>query len=244
MPVPVPVPVKHEHKDHWGSASGGNQENDHWASASSTDEIKPKSLKVSSASVPPYRAFNHMMSRMEMEKQPGEQKSTLLQTLLNTNDKTNRSDKKSSTNKKDDASKNKKTNDKEKDLMQPQLMNHLMDPNMPNQELLPPPSSFGMLSENMQSAMMNPSFLPPLPMSNEMMHNQQPPTLEQQQQLHDAIQQQYQMHQQQFEQHMNQHLQNEHQKMQEAISSSVPQQLPADSSLASQLPIPLPGKQF
>lgn len=267
VPVPVPIPVKvheekHHHSDHWGSSSNSHEDN--WASASSmNDEIKPhKSIKVSAASVPPHRSFNlhnHLMARMENGKLI-EQKSTILQTLLNNNDKPNRSDKK---NGKSEGAKKKTGNSSDKHQEQtkdsstitsPQLISHLVDPNMQTQEMLPPPSAFSLMShpENMQPNLFmnpNPNFLGPISINpNEMhqhLHNQQQlpqPTLEQQQQLYEAIQQRQLQMQQQFEQH----LQNEHQKMQEsiAISNSIPQQLPNDSPLASQLPIPLPGQMI
>ena len=267
MPIPVPVHIhkEHHHKsDHWGSSSNLNEDN--WTSASSNDEIKPyKQMKVSSSSVPPNRPLNvhnHMMNRMENTKSMEQQKSTLLSTLLNTNEKQNRSDKKSDKKTIDSSKKKSSTslenNKKDKDLLSsqnisPQLISHhhLIDPI--NQEILPAPA-FGLLQppDSMPAnAMMNPSFLPPMNALNEMHQQhlqnqqhlfnqqQQQPTLEQQQQLHDAIQHHIQMQQQQ---QFEQHLQNEHARMQEAMSSSMPHQLPNDSPLISQLPIPLPGQ--
>lgn len=198
--MPVPVKVHEEkHHDHWGSAS--NTHEDNWASASSNEEVKPHhhKAKVSAASVPPHRAFNvhgHMMNRMEHGKAAVEAKSTgLLQTLLNnnaasSNEKPTRTDKKSSggsgksdvANKKKTASSESKQHDKEKESSNtPQLIthHHLIDPNL-NPEMLPPPAAFGLMQpEGMQSAIMQPAFLPPIPMAidpNEMhqqhLHNQ------------------------------------------------------------------------
>lgn len=220
--MPVPIPVKHEEHhdktDHWGSSSSSHQADDHWTSATSTsnDEINPqmksqpfaKSMRISAASVPNHSfGMGPMISRME---QSIEQKSNLLHTLLNGNDKSNRSDKKSN-----DSRKKNSTLDQSSP-------HQFMDMNGQLPELLPPPAAFGLaLSPDAN----NGHFLSSITM----------PTPEQQQQFHDAIQQ---IQMQQFQQH---HLQNEHQKMQEAMSSSVPQQLAHNSPLASQLPIPLPG---
>ena len=86
---------------------------------------------------------------------------------------------------------------------------------------------------------------PPQQQQQGQQQQQQQPTLEQQQ-MHEAMiqQQLQQLQQMHMQQQFEQALQAEHQKMQEAMASSIPQQLPQNSPLASQLPIPLPGQGY